>query len=189
MEEMKVYTYEQWGLDGTFKAKPGQFVDNETFYQLRDCVPPLHYGRDYMQVGEPHGYDFENQKTTYATFVKENGMWKFVGNVPSGECRPKLKDFNDLEFKPHSISKVEEMPTHFQAKMFFDNGYGVSVLLGSLFYSNGRDTYEVGVMKKCKDGEFLDFNNQVTDDVLPYRTKQEVSDIMAKVQRMDPIYG
>jgi hypothetical protein len=189
MEEMKVYTSEQWSKDGTFSARPGQFVDDEVFYQLRDCVPPLHLSRDYMQVGEAHGYDFDKGKSTYATFAKEDGRWKFVGNVPSGEGRPKLKDFNDLEFEVHPISKVEQTPTHFQAKMFFWNGYGVSVLLGRLFYSNGKDTYEVAVTKKSGGKELLDCETHVISDVCGYRTRQEVSEIMAKVQRMNPICG
>lgn len=180
MKEMEVYTDEQWAKDGTFKAKPGQFVEDSVFYQLRDCVPPLHCCRDYMQVGEAHGYDFEKHCTTYTTFVKEEGKWKFIGELGNGEGRPKQKTFSDLVFEPHRISKMEQTPTHFQAKMNFANGYGVSVLVGCSFQSNGVDTYEVAVLK----GDLIDFNHQVTGDVAGYRTKQEVSDIMAKVQRM-----
>lgn len=184
MEEMEVYTYEQWGKDGTFSAKPGQFVDDETFYELRDCVPPLHHCRDYVQVGEAHGYDSEKQATTYATFVKEEGAWKFMGYLPAGDARPKLKGFDDLEFKPHSISAVEKTPTHFQAKMFFGNCYGVSVCIGDLFYSNGRDTYEVAILKRTSDGYLIAPECSIVGDVYSYCTKQEVSEIMAKVQRM-----
>lgn len=184
MKEMEVYTYEQWGKDGTFSAKPGQFVDDRTFCELRDCVPPLQDRRDYMQVGEPHGYDFEKHATTYATFVKEDGGWKFMGNLPAGECQPKLKGFDDLEFKPHSISEVEETPTHFQAKMFFGNSYGVSVCIGCMFYSNGRDNYEVAILKRTSDGYLIAPECQIVGDVYPYCTKQQVTEIMAKAQRM-----
>lgn len=184
MEEMEVYTYEQWGKDGTFSAKPGQYVDDKTFYQLRDCVPPRHCERDYMQVGEAHGYDFEKQATTYATFAKENGKWKFMGNVPSGECRPRLMDFNDLEFKPHPVSEGEKKPTHFRAKMFFGNGYGVSVVVGTMFYSNGKDTYEVAILKRTSDGYLIAPESQIVGDVYPYQSKEDVSKIMARVQRM-----
>lgn len=176
MEEMEVYTDEQWGKDGTFNAKPGQFVEDSVFYQLRDCVPPLHCCRDYMQVGEAYGYDFDKHCTTYTTFVKEGGRWKFIGELGDGEGRPRLKDFSDLVFEPHPIG----LKDHTQAKMTFDNGYGVSVICGTLYYSNGVDTYEVATIK----GDLIDFKNQVIGDVSGYRTKQEVSEIMARVQRM-----
>ena len=70
----------------------------------------------------------------------------------------KLKSFKDLVFGPHPamvtgdvkklliekgietnsivFSKME------QAKITFDNGIGLSVIIGEMFYSNGVDTYE-----------------------------------------------
>lgn len=39
-----------------------------------------------------------------------------------------------------------------QAIMEFENGYGVSVLFGEAFYSNGIDTYEVAILK---DGAYV----------------------------------
>ena len=177
-EQNNIYTMEQWGKDKTLSVKPGQFVENAIFAHLLECVPPLHYSYDYMQVGEAHGYDFQKQKTTYATFVKENGMWKFVGNLPSGECSPGIKTFDDLVFNPHPISEVEENPTNFQARLDFPNGYGVSVVLGSMFYSNGKDTYEVGIMKFGK----LRFIPEFGSEVLGHRTKEEVTEIMQQLQ-------
>lgn len=176
MEEMEVYTMEQWAKDGTFKAKPGQFVEESIYWQMLNCVPPRSCSRDYMQVGEADGTCPKTGRDTYATFARENGMWKFVGYLPFGEGRPRLKDFSDLVFEPHYIG----LKDHTQAKMKFDNGYGVSVICGTLFYSNGVDTYEVATLKK----DLIDFNHQVTGDVSGYRTKQEVSDIMARIQRM-----
>lgn len=176
MKEMEVYTMEQWAKDRTFKAKPGQIVEESIYWQMVNCVPPRTLSRNYMQVGEPYGYDFEKHCDTYSTFVREDGAWKFLGELPLGEGKPRLKDFSDLVFEPHPIG----LKGHTQAIMNFDNGYGVSVICGTLFYSNGVDTYEVAVLK----GDLIDFNHQVTGDVAGYRTKQEVSDIMAKVQRM-----
>ena len=68
----------------------------------------------------------------------------------------KMKNINDLVFNPHPIAKeAEKLPSDMrqmyaeskQAKMDFENGYGISVLFGSMFYSNGIDTYEVGILK------------------------------------------
>ena len=176
MEEKNVYTMEQWAKDGTFKAKPGQFVEESIYWQMLNCVPPRSCSRGYMQVGEADGTCPKTGRDTYATFARENGMWKFVGYLPFGEGRPRLKDFSDLVFEPHPIG----LKDHTQAKMTFDNGYGVSVICGTLFYSNGVDTYEVAVLKD----KHVCCSTSVADDVLPRLSKEEVSEIMARVQRM-----
>lgn len=177
MKEMEVYTYKQWGIDGTFKAKPGQVVDGRTFSEMRDGVPPLHYSKSYMQVGEPYGYDFEKHKTTFTTFVREKRGWVYVGEFPDGEGMPEPKTFDDLKFEYFCNNPDWKFKA---AKMHFPNGYGVSVLLGNEFYSNGVDTYEVGVLK---DGA-LCYDTPIANDVLPNRTKEEVTEIMKEVQKL-----
>lgn len=68
----------------------------------------------------------------------------------------KVKTFTDLVFNPHAFSKeARHLPSplreeYMEAKhavMRFDNGYGISVVKGDMFYSNGIDTYEVAVLK------------------------------------------
>ena len=49
-----------------------------------------------------------------------------------------MKRFKDLEFEPHPLGLGS------QARITFDNGYGVSVLLGESFYSDGVSSYELG---------------------------------------------
>ncbi|WP_233522884.1 MULTISPECIES: hypothetical protein [unclassified Bacteroides] len=101
----------------------------------------------------------------------------------------KMKNINDLVFNPHPIAKeAEKLPSDMrqmyaeskQAKMDFENGYGISVLFGSMFYSNGIDTYEVGILK---DG-VLCYNTPITNDVIGYVTADEVTDIMRKIQEL-----
>ena len=85
-----------------------------------------------------------------------------------------MKTFNDLEFKPwrgrgkHAI-------------LNFDNGYGVSVLFGENYYSNGIDTYELAVLKYG----LICYDTEITNDVLGYITKEEVTDVMLKLQSYD----
>ena len=80
----------------------------------------------------------------------------------------KIKNFKDLVFIPHPIAReAQKLPLYLakeyaeakQAKMDFENGYGISVLFGSMFYSNGIDTYEVGILK---DG-ILCYATPITD--------------------------
>ena len=67
-----------------------------------------------------------------------------------------------------------------QAVMAFENGYQISVLCGEMFYSNGKDTYEVATFK----GDKLVYPANIfpDDDVLGYLTKDEVTAVMREVQ-------
>ena len=67
-----------------------------------------------------------------------------------------------------------------QAIINFENGYGASVLIGNLFYSNGVDTYELAVLHEGS----ITYNTDITDDVLSYITKDEVTEAMKKIQEL-----
>jgi hypothetical protein len=99
-----------------------------------------------------------------------------------------IKTFKDLEFEMHPIfSYIKKQNIELissdtkRAIMEFENGYGVSVVSGDLFYSNGIDTYEVGILK---DG-ILCCDTYITDDVLGYQNEEEVTEIMRKVQELN----
>ncbi len=84
-----------------------------------------------------------------------------------------MKTFKDLKFEEHPLDG--EM-----AKMEFENNYGVSVIFGGMFYSNGIDTYELAVLY---DGQ-LSYSTDITDDVLGYISESEVTEAMIKVQNL-----
>lgn len=87
-----------------------------------------------------------------------------------------FKTFSDLNFKAHNISGQH-------ARLSFPNGYAVSVVFGSMFYSNGEDTYELAVT----DHEHALIYGHITDgDVLGYRTADEITDVMQQVQELEP---
>ena len=100
-----------------------------------------------------------------------------------------LKQFKDLLFKQHEMAKDafllsspirEEYMNAKHAIMQFENGYGVSVLKGTLFYSNGIDTYEVAVL----DNNGICYNTSITNDVIGYVDADEVSNIMKRIQEL-----
>lgn len=101
----------------------------------------------------------------------------------------KIKTFEDLVFNPHAISKearylpsplCEEYTEAKHAVMQFDNGYGISVVKGTMFYSNGIDTYEVAVLKEGA----ICYDTPITDDVIGRVDADEVSDIMKQIQEL-----
>lgn len=85
-----------------------------------------------------------------------------------------MKTFNDLKFEPW-FGGIKH------AVLNFDNDYGVSVLFGKGCYSNGIDTYELAVLRYG----FTCYDTEITDDILGYITKEEVTDVMLKLQSYD----
>lgn len=105
----------------------------------------------------------------------------------------KFKTFKDLVFEPHpsAINAMRLYPRQHdrdpytqamceaaQAHMDFPNGYGISVLFGVQFYSNGRDTYEVSVSYK---GSLVCYFPE--DSVRGWQTKEEVTKLMIEIQK------
>ena len=93
-----------------------------------------------------------------------------------------MKTFKDLNFTAHPISKsnIKHFKNSKQAIIDFDNGFGVSVVFGNAFYSNGIDTYELAIIK---DGSIC-YSTEITGDVIGHLSEQEVTDIMIKVQNL-----
>ena len=103
------------------------------------------------------------------------------------------KRFADLKFKPHTtfsqitrsaISELSpvllDMLRAEQAFIEYDNGYGNSVLLGSLFYSNGIDTYELAII--TSNG--IAYDTPITRDVIGRVKAKEVDLLMIATQRL-----
>ena len=87
-------------------------------------------------------------------------------------------NINELNWETHPVGKGT------LARIFFDNGYGASIILGSFFYSNGIDTYEIGVLKGTEEDWDLTYKTPITDDVLGYLTKAEVLNILKEIESL-----
>lgn len=69
---------------------------------------------------------------------------------------------------------------HKQAKMKFDNWYWVSIIYGSSFYSNGKDTYELAVLYKWD----LCYDSGITEDVIWRISQDEVWELLNKIANL-----
>jgi hypothetical protein len=86
--------------------------------------------------------------------------------------------FTDLNFQPHpSYSGI-------QARHFFPNGYGVSVVTFPGSYGFREGLYEVAVIKGNEDDWDLCYDTYITDDVLGHLSEQNVEDVVLKVQSL-----
>lgn len=96
-----------------------------------------------------------------------------------------MKTFKDLEFKahPHDVNGR-------QAKMIFENGYGISVvrfkMYGDFFgsYTNNESEWEIAVLKGNEKNWELDYSTPITEDVCGYLSAEEVTEIMKQIQEL-----
>jgi hypothetical protein len=87
--------------------------------------------------------------------------------------------FSDLDFQPHP-----NYPTGVQAKHFFPNGYGVSVVKfpGSYGYSMGL--YEVAILKGVAEDWNICYDTAITDDVLGRQSEEEVEVLLYETENL-----
>lgn len=88
--------------------------------------------------------------------------------------------FDNLCFSTHLDFKDGK-----HAKILFNNGYGVSVLFGKRFYSDGISTYEVACIKN--DYIVYPENTSFEHDVVGYVTKEEVTKLMKEIQDLPKV--
>lgn len=82
------------------------------------------------------------------------------------ESANQLFTFDDLVFKNHPAG------IGYQARLSFPNGLYISVVLGSMFCSNGINTYEA-------------WCDAVDDNPRGYLTAEQVTDYMKEIQEKD----
>ena len=87
-------------------------------------------------------------------------------------------NFSDLDFQPHSTLFGA------QARHFFDNGYGVSVICGPQSYGGTEGLYELAVLKGVEDDWQICYDTPITDDVLGSLTEEHVTNLLSQVQSL-----
>ncbi len=88
--------------------------------------------------------------------------------------------FSDLQFQPHSSG----YPGATQAKHQFPNGFGVSVITGSIFYTSPNAPYAVAILDKSGH---LCYTTWLTNDVLGYQTEKNVQKILEDIEALEPV--
>lgn len=86
-----------------------------------------------------------------------------------------MKTFKDLIFNQHPNSPYLGE----QARIDFENGYGISVVNGRGAYCD-NETWEVAVMFH---GEIC-YNTDITDDVLTYQSEEQITKVMEQLQNI-----
>lgn len=76
-----------------------------------------------------------------------------------------------LDWQPHWAGMGGE-----SAVVYFENGYGASVLRGGFFYTTGG-TFEIAVL----NGEGISYNTPLTDNVLGYLSEAEANTALQNI--------
>ena len=87
-------------------------------------------------------------------------------------------NFSDLNFQPHSIGNGV------QAKHFFDNGYGISVVRFPGSYGYEQDLYESAVLKGTEENWHICYDTPMTSDVLGHQSEEEVEVLLYEVENL-----
>jgi hypothetical protein len=87
--------------------------------------------------------------------------------------------FSDLQFEPHKSG----LPG-IQARIFFPNGYGASVIrfYGSYGYEAGL--YELAVLAGEAGDSEIAYDTDITDDVLGHLSEADVTAALAKIEAL-----
>lgn len=93
----------------------------------------------------------------------------------------RYKAFGSLKFNKRDVGLSSSW---IQAKLFFDNGYGVSVILWPHTYWWDEWKYELAILKGKEDKRSICYTTPITDDVIWYLTHSWVSKIMKRVQML-----
>jgi hypothetical protein len=88
--------------------------------------------------------------------------------------------FEDLKFESRDSLYGK------QAKMFFPNGYGVSVIQGPASYGGPQGLYELAVLNGDENEWYLNYDTEVTAYVLGNLTTEEVECCVDKVASLEP---
>lgn len=95
-----------------------------------------------------------------------------------------LKGFDDLEF--NGAAKRNPFVVE-QAIMFFPNGFGVSVIRGSMTHGGKDGKYELAILTGSPEDYELCYDTPITSDVLGYLTPDDVTSYMVKVQSLSTL--
>lgn len=89
-----------------------------------------------------------------------------------------MKTFKDLEFDIMS----DEYMSGKKSRIYFDNGYGASVVSHTFSYGGKSGLYELAVLDS--DGEIHYDNPVAGGDVKGYLTEEEVTELLIQIQKL-----
>lgn len=106
----------------------------------------------------------------------------------------KYKTYDDLEWREHHLAAeakrfysplLVENKDAKHATMFFDNGYGISVIKDAPLIT-GCCKFEYAVLRLTDGGYVIDYKTGIADDVIRTDSEDKISYIMRQIQDLPP---
>ena len=91
-----------------------------------------------------------------------------------------MKKFEDLLFQ----DLTHQFMSGIQARMHFDNGYGVSIVKHPFSYGCNLGLWELAVLKGNADNWTLCYDTPITGDVMGYLEEDKVNEIVNDVKEL-----
>lgn len=86
-------------------------------------------------------------------------------------------NLQDIVFSPHGGGIGD------RAVVEFENGFGASIVTGCVFFHTSEGApYELAVLHSGH----IDYATSITDDVLGHLTKENVIEILRKIEALEP---
>lgn len=71
-----------------------------------------------------------------------------------------------------------------QTIVFYDNGYGASVVKHQMSYGGGNDLFEIAVLKGNKDNWQICYDTYITNDVLGWQDDNDVANVLEEISKL-----
>jgi hypothetical protein len=71
-----------------------------------------------------------------------------------------------------------------QAKVFFDNGFGASIITGGIAYSSLGSPYELAVLEGTEEDASITYDTSIASDVLGHLNKDEVYALLERIENL-----
>lgn len=87
-----------------------------------------------------------------------------------------MKTFKELVFKP--------LNKGVHAKVFFNNGYGASIVKGPYTYGGKKGLYELAVLSGNEEKWHLEYGTKITDDVIGHQSEEDITKLLSKISKL-----
>ena len=90
-----------------------------------------------------------------------------------------MKTFKDLEFTDHPMgAEVGGI----MSRIYFDNGYGASIVQSQFSYGGKIGLYELAVLNN--EGDICTNTSVSEDGIVGYLREEDVSEVMIRIQQL-----
>lgn len=86
--------------------------------------------------------------------------------------------------KPIIDIKIKTVHGGVQIIVFFENNYGASIVKHRFSYGNDEGLFEIAVIKGNMEDWDIVYDTPITNDVLGYRTSEDINDILEEISNL-----